>query len=228
MIRNIRTKLNYPHDIPLADGGDFPPGTRESRSAGMRHRDSNSQARATGQKRKRSSRGVANTRNSYRSTRSSRQLSSRQRNARVRAFAAINLVRRGKAKNLSSAARAEHTTVKAVRELLPSALVQESPGRRIRVKASDRYSARVQITTTSGPLDVTAHGSRERELAGRHRAVLIKVQRNDLPPSALEQFRGQAVGGQELLTDLEQLSIQGQAGVLPQLDSLYVNPETSV
>ena len=82
----------------------------------MRHRDSNSQARATGQKRRRSSRGVANTRKSYRSTRSSRQLSSRQRNARVRAFAAINLVRRGKAKNLSSAARAEHTTVKAVRE----------------------------------------------------------------------------------------------------------------
>ena len=193
----------------------------------MRHRDSNSQARVTGQKRKRSSRGVANTRKNYRSTRSSRQLSSRQRNARVRAFAAVNLVRRGKAKNLSSAARAEHTTVKAVRELLPSALVQESPGRRIRVKASDRYSARVQIATIQGPLDVTARGSRERELAGRHRAAIISVQRNLQPASILLDFRGKTVGGYELLADLEQLSIQAQAGILPQLDSLYVSPETS-
>ena len=107
------------------------------------------------------------------------------------------------------------------------ALVQDRTGGRIHVRASDRYSARVQITTIEGPLDVTARGSRERELAGRHRAAIIGVQRNLQPASVLLDFRGETVGGHELLADFEQLSTQAHAGVLPQLDSLYVSPETS-
>jgi hypothetical protein len=156
-----------------------------------------------------------------------RRLTPRQQDERVRCLAAINRRRRGEASSLSAAARAERTTLRAIRTLLPAALTQDRPGARIRVKASDRYSARVQITAIHGPLDVTAHGSRERELAGRQRAVLLKVARNELPPSALEQFRGKTVGGYELLADFEQLSVQAQAGILPQLDTLYVSPDTS-
>lgn len=165
-------------------------------------------------------------RRSGRSRRGGLRWTRTQQEARLRGFAAINRVRKGQSKSLSHAARAEGTTLQTIRQLLPGAVSQEGPGRRIRVKASDRYSARVQITTIQGPLDVTARGSRERELAGRHRAVLIKVQRNDLPPTALEHFRGKTVGGYELLADFEQLSIQAQAGILPQLDSLYVSPDT--
>jgi hypothetical protein len=162
-----------------------------------------------------------------RSSRARQAPSRRVAEARVRAFAAINRVRRGQSKTLSSAARAENTTVKSIRRLLPSALLQDRPGGRIRVKVGDRYSARVEIFTGSAPLHVTAHGSRERELAGRHRATVIKVLRGDEPASALHQFRGKSVGGHPLVTDINALSEPAHGGVLDQLDSLYVTPDTS-
>src|SRR5882724_4578298 len=130
----------------------------------------------------------------------------RRLKARVRGFAAINRVRRGQSKTLSSAARAENTTVKSIRQLLPAALVQNRPGGRIRVKAGDRYSARVEIFTDREPVTVTARGSRERELAGRHRATVIRVLRRDEPASALDKFRGKSVGGHPLITDINVLS----------------------
>jgi hypothetical protein len=145
----------------------------------------------------------------------------------VRAFAAINRVRRGESKTLSSAARAERTTVETIRKLLPAALGQNRPGGRIRVKAGDTYSATVQIFTVRGPLHVTAHGSRERELAGRHRATVIRVLRNEESGSALHKFRGKSVGGHPLITDINVLSEPAHGGVLDQLDSLYVTPDAS-
>ena len=118
--------------------------------------------------------------------------------------------------------------MKAMRKVAPDALVQDRPGGRIRVKASDRYSARVEIITNEGRLVVTAHGSRERELAGRHRATYRRVLRGKEPASALKQFRDKTVGGHELISDFERLSILAQAGVVGQLDSLYVSPDASV
>lgn len=147
--------------------------------------------------------------------------------ARVRGFAAINRVRRGQSKTLFAAARAENTTVKTLRRLLPSALLQDRPGGRIRVKAWDRYSAPVEILTDMGPLVITARGSRQRELAGRHRATAMRVLRNEEPASALHQFRGKSVGGHPLVTDINALSEPAHGGVLDQLDSLYVIPDTS-
>ena len=155
-----------------------------------------------------------------------RRLSLRQQEAKLRGFAAINRVRRRKSKTLSAAARAEGTTVKTIRQLLPAAVTQERPGGRIRVKAGDPYSERVQILTDVGAFDVNARGSRQRELAGRHRAVWMKVLPGDLPPSALEEFRGKKVGGRDLLSDPDRLFILAEAGVLNQLDALYVSPET--
>lgn len=67
----------------------------------------------------------------------------RRQESRLRGFAAINQVRRGKAKSLSAAARAEGTTVRTIKRLLPAALVKRRRGRRIGVKASDPYSERV-------------------------------------------------------------------------------------
>jgi hypothetical protein len=151
-----------------------------------------------------------------------------QAQARVRAFGALNRVRRGESKSLSSAAHAEGVTVGTIRRLLPSAIIQNRPGGPVLVKASDRYSQRVEILTDRGRLVTTAHGSRERELAGRHRATYTRVLEGKESESALAKFRGKTVGGHRLISDFNRLSILAQAGVLGQLDTLYVSPDASV
>jgi hypothetical protein len=162
-----------------------------------------------------------------RATRKTRaRITRRRQKSRLRGFAAINRVRRGKAKSLSAAARAEGTTVRTIGRLLPAALVKRRRGGRVRVRASDPYSERVEILTDLGPLDVTARGSRERELAGRHRSVYLKVLRGDLPASALDEFRGKTVGGHRLISDPDLLFTLAKGGELEQLDTLYVSLET--
>ncbi len=153
--------------------------------------------------------------------------SARQQDERIHCLAAINRYRRGEAKSVSAAARAEGTTLRAIRKLVPAAIAQDRPGGRIRVKASDRYSAKVQVLTKDGSLSVTARGSRQRELAGRHRATIQRVLRGLEPKSALEQYRGKKVGGHELISDYAQLSLLAQAGVVGQLESLYVSPDAA-
>ena len=146
--------------------------------------------------------------------------------ARTHGLNAIARVRRGESRTPSHAARIEGTTLRSMRRLFPAAFRQDRRGGRIRVKATDSYSARVEILTDLGPLVVTARGSRERELAGRHRATVIRALRGKEPASALEQYRGKTVGGYALISDFNLLSALAQGGVLDQLDSLYVSPET--
>jgi len=155
------------------------------------------------------------------------QATARSQMARVRGLHAINRVRKGESKTLSHAARIEGTTLRTIRRLLPAALLQDRPGGRIRVKAGDPYSARVEIMTDLGPLEVNARGSRERELAGRHRTAVIRVLRGLEPASTLDPFRGKKVGGQELISDFDRLWELARGGDLEQLDSLYVSPETT-
>jgi hypothetical protein len=148
------------------------------------------------------------------------------RTARVRGLNAISRVRRGDSKTFSHAARLEGTSVTTARRLLPAAFLHLGPGKRIRVKASDPYSARVEIVTDLGPLEVSARGSRERELAGRHRAAVFHVLRGHQPASILKEFRGKKVGGHKLASDIDRISAIAHGGGLDQLDSLYVSPET--
>jgi hypothetical protein len=145
--------------------------------------------------------------------------------AKLRGLAAIKRVRRGQSKSLSAAARAEGTSVRTIQKLLPAVLIRSGTGRRIRVKAGDSYSAHVEIVTPFGPIVVNARGSRQRELAGRHRAVWLRVLKGIEHPSALDQFRGKKVGGRELITDFDQLSVLAHGGALDSLESLYVSPE---
>jgi hypothetical protein len=144
----------------------------------------------------------------------------------VRQLAAINRVRQGESKTLSAAAKAERTTVHSIQKNFPAALIQSRGGGRIRVKAGDPYSALVEIITYDGPLVVNARGSRERELAGRHRSVWRRVVRNELPSGALQEFRGAKVGGHKLLSNSDRLFTLAHGGELDQLDALYVIPET--
>ena len=73
---------------------------------------------------------------------------------------------------------------------------------------------------------VIAHGSRDRELAGQHRATCFGVLEGKLP--ALKRFRGKKVGGRKLLTNPERLFDLAGAGVINDLLPLYVSPEASV
>lgn len=108
-------------------------------------------------------------------------------------------------------------------ELVPSAIGRDENTGRFKVKASDRYSAQVEILTDQGALIATARGSRQRDLAGQHRATYMRILAGKESPSALEQFRGKKVGGHELLSDYARISELAQAGVLGQLDTLYVS-----
>jgi hypothetical protein len=162
-----------------------------------------------------------------RSKKKTAQLTRSQQEAKLLGFDAINLVRKGKAKSLTDAARTVGTNVRSIRRLLPGALAGRGPDGRIRVKAGDTYSARVEITTTSGRLKVTAHGSRERDLAGLYSSTIYQVLDRKAPPSALRQFRGKKIAGQKLISTLTQLQRVARAGEIGQLEALYVSPEVS-
>jgi len=144
--------------------------------------------------------------------------------ARIRALAAINRVRRGDSQTLAEAAQAEGTTVASIKRLLPNALLPSRFGKSPRVTASDGYSQLVEILADEGPVQVTAHGSRERELAGRHRAACLSVLANRKPGSILRQFRNKTVGGVRLLADPGQLFKLARGGEIDGLDALYVSP----
>ncbi len=152
----------------------------------------------------------------------------RTRAAKLRGLSAIRRVRRGDSRTLTAAARAEGTSVRTIKRLLPLALLPVRSDNRIRVKASDQYSAKIQILSNEGALSVTARGSRQRELAGQHRATFMRVLQGKEPPSALEQYRGKKIGGHELISDFELLSSYAQAGDVGQLEALYVTPDASV
>jgi len=193
----------------------------------MSRRNSNSgKGQAARRKAKRPSRNSSTgTITKQRSQRKRPRPLARQQDDKV--FAAINRYRRGRAKSISAAARAEGTTLRAIRTQVPKALSQDRPGGRIRVKASDRYSAKVQVLTTDGQRVVTARGSRQRALAGRHRASVMRVLQGQESPMVLEQYRGKKFGGHELISDFALLSSFAQAGIVGQLDSLYVSPDAS-
>jgi hypothetical protein len=155
--------------------------------------------------------------------RHSRRRTASQESERQRTFDAANLYRNGRAKTVSDAARMAGTNVKALWRWIPSAIEKDPRTGRLRVKASDRYSDKVEILTYSGALVVTAHGSRERTRAGQHRATCFAIVHKKKPASALEEFSGQKVGGHELLSDYERLRTLAKAGVLGKLDELYVS-----
>jgi hypothetical protein len=161
------------------------------------------------------------------STRKTQPLTLRQQEEKVKCLAAINRSRRGEARTVSAAARAEGTTLRAIRVLVPKAITRDRPGGRLRVTASDRYSAKVQILTNEGSLTTTARGSRQRELAGQHRATFMRVLRGLEPKSALERYRDKKVGGHELVSDYAQLALLANAGVVGHLEPLYVSPDVA-
>lgn len=134
--------------------------------------------------------------------RKSRALTQLQHNERIKCLDAANLYRQGKAKSVSGAARLAGTSLKEMRRLIPRAIVKDPKTGRLRITKSDRYSQKVEIVTDAGAIVVTARGSRQRQLAGQHRATYMAVAENKQPASDLQKFSGKKVGGHVLLRRL--------------------------
>jgi hypothetical protein len=154
-----------------------------------------------------------------------RGLTVRRQDQRSRVFDALNLYRQGKAKSVSAAARTAGTTPNAMWEWVPRAISKDPRSGRLHIKPTDPYSASVQILTDAGAVTASARGSRQRELAGRHRATVMRVLAGKEPATALDEYRGKKIGGHALISDYTRLTTLAQAGVLGQLDALYVSPD---
>ena len=74
-----------------------------------------------------------------------RRRSGKQEGERVQAFDAANLFRQGKAKSVSNAARMAGTNLNALWRWIPGASEKDPRTGRLRIKASDRYSEKVEI-----------------------------------------------------------------------------------
>jgi len=146
----------------------------------------------------------------------------------IRGLAAINRARNEGFEYLTrTMAEAEGTTLAFVRRRFPKAFYPSHYGDRLRVKPTDPYSWPVEILAESGPQIVTAGGSRERQLAGRHRAAWLGVLANRRPGSILRQFRDKTVGGVRLLANPARLFALARGGEIDDLDALYVSPGAS-
>jgi hypothetical protein len=156
-----------------------------------------------------------------------RRMASRQ-DEEVRGLAAINRARNEGAEYLTPAvAEAEGTTLAFLRRRFPKAFFLSRHSGRLRVRPTDPYSWLVEILGESGPQIVTAHGSHERELAGRHRAACLSVLANRKPGSILRRFRNKTVGGARLLSDPQRLFKLARGGEIEDLGALYVSPGPS-
>jgi hypothetical protein len=174
--------------------------------------------------------GLSSMKRRKTSSGNTRQRATARRHEDIFALAAINRARREESGYLTSAiAQAEGTTLAFVRRRFPKALFPSRSVERLRVRPADPYPALVEILSESGEaLVVTANGSVERELAGRHRAAWLSVLDNRAQASILRQFRGETVGGVKLLWNRETLFDLARGGVVDELDALYISPESSV
>lgn len=135
--------------------------------------------------------------------------------ARERVLKALGSMRRGD--TLSRAARENGVTPRTIKRYAGSALVQDRLGGRIRATKSDRLVRYLQIPGPAGPIDITAHGSKEASEIARYKAAVNRFLAGDL--NALAPWHGKKIAGVELITDRRTLKGLAQKELLPY--SLY-------
>jgi hypothetical protein len=126
-----------------------------------------------------------------------------------------------KGASFSAALKQAKTTARSVRTQVGSALLQTTPGGRVRAAKGDSFSARMFVITPLGLAPVKVRGSKQRTFAGEHLATVRAFLAGKAPASSLEKFTGMSVGGHPLITDVDLLSVQAQADEL-RGDELYV------
>jgi hypothetical protein len=135
--------------------------------------------------------------------------------AGLRAFKVLSAMRDGE--SLSRAARDNGVTIRTVKRYVGSALVQDRPGGRIRATKSDRLVRYLQIPGPHGPIDITAHGSRQATAIASYKVAVNRFLAGD--SNALATWHGKTIAGIELVTAGSTLKSLAQHEMLPH--SLY-------
>ena len=143
------------------------------------------------------------------------QLSERSFAARDRSLHALRDMRQGASPY--QAARNNGVTVRTIKKYVGSALLQDRPGGRIRATKSDRYVRYLQIPGLHGPIEITAHGSKEASEVARYKAAVNRFLGGDV--GALAPWHGKTIAGVQLITAGRTLKSLAQKELLPY--SLY-------
>jgi hypothetical protein len=120
----------------------------------------------------------------------------RQMLARDRALHALADMRHGA--SISRAAHDNGVTLRTMKRYVGSALSQDRPGGRIRPTRSDRLVRYLQIPGLHGPIDITAHGSREASDIASYKAAVNRFLAGDR--NALAPWHGKKIADIELIT----------------------------
>jgi hypothetical protein len=139
----------------------------------------------------------------------------REMQARTRSLHALAQMRQGA--SISRAARDNGVTVRTMKRYVGSALSQDRRGARIRATKSDRFVRYLEIPGPHGPIEITAHGSKEATEVARYKAAVNRFLGGD--PNALASWHGKKISGVELITAGNTLKGLAQRELLPY--SLY-------
>lgn len=104
-----------------------------------------------------------------------------------------------------------------MKKYVGSALLQDRPGGRIRATKSDRFVRYLQIPGPNGPIEITAHGSKEASEIAKYKAAVNRFLAGDR--NALAPWHGKKIAGVELITAERTLKGLAQRDLLPY--SLY-------
>src|ERR1039458_10800311 len=119
--------------------------------------------------------------------------------------------------SISRAARENGVTPRTMKRYLGSALSQDRPGGRLRATKSDRLVRYLQIPGLHGPIDITAHGSKEASEIASYKAAVNRFLAGDR--KALAPWDGRKIAGFALITDERTLRTLSRRELLPY--SLY-------
>ncbi len=139
----------------------------------------------------------------------------REMQARTRALRALAAMRHGA--SISRAARENSVAPRTIKRYARAALLQDRPGGRIRATSSDRLVRHLQLPGPNGPIEITAHGSRQASEFAKYKAAVNRLLRGER--NALAHWHGKKIDGIQLITDTDTLVSQARNELLPY--SLY-------
>jgi hypothetical protein len=149
------------------------------------------------------------------SRRNATRRTEREAKTRNRSLHALAQMRHGA--SISRAARDNGVTVRTMKRYVGSALSQDRQGARIRATKSDRLVRYLEIPGPHGPIEITAHGSKEATEVARYKAAVNRFLGG--APNALASWHGKKIAGVELITAGNTLKGLAQKELLPY--SLY-------
>lgn len=112
----------------------------------------------------------------------------------------------------SQAAEDRGISIRDLWKYIPKAFKKDASGK-IRAVA-DRYTRRMEVPGSDGPVVIKIRGSKARNEIARYRNDVFDFLRGDL--TALDKWRGVTVQGHELLTDPNILQALGEKENLPE------------